>query len=183
MLQASDVGDTVDVVVTGGNLVVWCGHEPACADIPADAMNDQFDLARFQRAQDTGRVYEQAVTELRAGRKSGHWMWFVFPQIAGLGRSPTAQRYAISSLSEARAYLEHPVLGARLRECASILAATEGRTAPQILGDIDALKLRSSMTLFARAAPDPATFEAVLDRYFDGIADDATDARLATCAG
>jgi len=105
-------------------------------------------------------------------------MWFVFPQVAGLGLSATSMRYAISSLDEARAYLEHPVLGPRLVECAGALAGLSGRTAEQILGAVDAMKLRSSMTLFARAAPDDTIFRDVLDRYFDGVADERTDALL-----
>ncbi|MGC1284475.1 MAG: DUF1810 domain-containing protein, partial [Streptosporangiaceae bacterium] len=107
--------------------------------------------------------------------KTSHWMWFVFPQIAGLGFSPTAQRYAISSLDEARAYLAHPVLGPRLIECAGIVAATEGRTAEQIFGEIDAMKLRSSATLFLRAAPEEPVFGQVLGRFFDAEPDPATD--------
>ena len=123
-------------------------------------------LDRFVQAQDG--VYDDALAELTAGRKRTHWMWFVFPQIAGLGSSPTAQRYAIRSLDEARAYLAHPVLGPRLRECAQALLAVPGRSAHEILGHPDDMKLRSSMTLFARAAEDPAPFQAVLDRYYDG---------------
>jgi uncharacterized protein (DUF1810 family) len=123
-------------------------------------------LERFVESQDG--VYDDALAELTAGRKRTHWMWFVFPQIAGLGSSPTAQRYAIGSLDEARAYLAHPVLGPRLRECARALLALEGRSARDILGYPDDLKLRSSMTLFARAADDPEVFQAVLDRYYDG---------------
>jgi uncharacterized protein (DUF1810 family) len=124
------------------------------------------DLERFVSAQ--GGAYSDALAELRAGRKRTHWMWFVFPQIAGLGSSPTAQRYAIASLDEARAYLAHPVLGPRLRECAQALLAVDGKSAEEILGYPDDLKLRSSMTLFARAADDPDVFLAVLDRYYDG---------------
>jgi len=123
-------------------------------------------LDRFVEAQDG--VYDDALAELSAGRKRTHWMWFVFPQIAGLGSSPTAQRYAIASLDEARAYLAHPVLGPRLRACAEALLAVQGRSAREIFGSPDDLKLRSSMTLFARAADDPAPFQAVLDRYYDG---------------
>jgi uncharacterized protein (DUF1810 family) len=123
-------------------------------------------LDRFVSAQDG--VYPDALAEIRAGRKRRHWMWFVFPQFAGLGSSSTAQRYAIASLDEARAYLAHPVLGPRLRECVAALLAVEGRSAGDIFGYPDDLKLRSSMTLFARAADDPAAFEAVLDRYYDG---------------
>lgn len=130
------------------------------------------DVDRFVAAQDG--IYERALAELRAGNKRSHWMWFVFPQIAGLGGSPTARTYAISDLAEARAYLAHPVLGARLAECARALLAVEGRTAGQILGYPDDLKLRSSMTLFARAADDPALFQAVLDKYYGGEPDPAT---------
>jgi uncharacterized protein (DUF1810 family) len=138
-------------------------------------MDDPYDLARFVAAQDAHRTYDDATAELRRGRKTSHWMWFVFPQIAGLGFSPTAQRYAISSLDEARAYLAHPVLGPRLTECAGIVAATEGRTAEQIFGEIDAMKLRSSATLFLRAAPEEPVFREVLARFFDGVPDPATD--------
>jgi uncharacterized protein (DUF1810 family) len=134
------------------------------------------DLSRFVDAQE--RVYDDAVSELRAGRKTSHWMWFVFPQIAGLGRSPTAQRYAIASLSDAEAYVAHPVLGERLRECARVLTGLEGRSAEQVFGGLDALKLRSSMTLFARAAPDEPLFREVLDGYFAGEEDPATLQRL-----
>jgi uncharacterized protein (DUF1810 family) len=134
------------------------------------------DLDRFVDAQD--RVYRQVVEELRRGRKTSHWMWFVFPQVAGLGSSPTSRQFAIASLDEARAYLAHPVLGARLRECASLLLASRGSTADDIFGSIDARKLRSSMTLFHRAAPEDPVFQQVLDRYFDGQPDRATDERL-----
>jgi uncharacterized protein (DUF1810 family) len=139
---------------------------------------DRYGLRRFEQAQDDGDTYRAAVSELRSGRKTSHWMWFVFPQIAGLGRSPTAQRYAISSLDEARAYLEHPVLGPRLRESARVLTELTGPSAEEIFGPVDAMKLRSSMTLFARAAPEEPLFRQVLDRYFGGVADDATEARL-----
>ncbi|HST48289.1 DUF1810 domain-containing protein [Jatrophihabitans sp.] len=133
---------------------------------------------RFVQAQDAGGTYQRAVAELRQGRKVSHWMWFVFPQIAGLGQSPTSKRFAIGSLAEARAYLRHPVLGPRLVECAGILARRHDRSAQQIFGDIDAQKLRSSMTLFARAAPDEPVFTQVLARYYDGMADSATDQLL-----
>jgi len=132
------------------------------------------DLERFVQAQDQGGTYDRALTELRAGRKTSHWMWFVFPQIAGLGRSATAQRYAIESLDEARAYLDHPVLGPRLRGCAAVLTALSGSTAEQILGGIDAMKLRSSMTLFSLAAPGEAIFTEVLEHYFEGAPDEGT---------
>ena len=122
------------------------------------------DLERFVRAQDEHQTYDQAVRELRRGRKTSHWMWFVFPQVAGLGRSPMAQAYAIADLAGARAYLAHPILGPRLVECAEIILAHHGSTAAQIFGGIDAMKLRSSMTLFARAAEDQPVFAAVLDQ-------------------
>ncbi len=136
-------------------------------------------LARFRAAQEQGGTFERALAELRAGEKRSHWMWFVLPQLAGLGHSETSRRYALSSLAEARAYLEDPVLGARLRECAAALLEHDGLTAEQILGGVDALKLRSCMTLFARAEPAEPLFAAVLDRYFDGVPDAATDALLA----
>jgi uncharacterized protein (DUF1810 family) len=137
-------------------------------------MDDPFRLARFVMAQDAGGTYERAVAELRAGRKTGHWMWFVFPQIAGLGQSLTSRQYAISSLDEARAYLDHVVLGRRLRECAGILADLTGRSAEQIFGGVDAMKLHSSMTLFQRARPDERIFGQVLDQFFDGAPDTVT---------
>jgi uncharacterized protein (DUF1810 family) len=136
-----------------------------------------YDLERFVDAQQG--VYEGVVEELRRGRKTGHWIWFIFPQIAGLGRSPMSQHFAIASIDEARAYLAHPVLGARLRECAGLVLAIERRTAAEILGEIDAVKLRSSTTLFHRAAPDEPLFADVLDRFYGGVADAATDALLA----
>ena len=118
------------------------------------------------------------MAELRAGRKVSHWIWFVFPQIAGLGFSSMSQRYAISGLAEARAYLNDPVLGPRLTECASIVARTEGKTADEIFGPVDAMKLRSSMTLFAAVAPEDPVFATVLAKHFGGVPDDATLARL-----
>ena len=135
------------------------------------------DLERFVTAQDGGGTYRRAVAELRNGRKTGHWMWFVFPQIAGLGRSATAQAYAISDLAEAQAYLKHPVLGLRLVECAEIIASHRGHTAQQIFGGIDAIKLRSSMTLFAHADPEQPVFRQVIDQYF-GDPDPETESRL-----
>ncbi len=141
--------------------------------------DDPYDLERFVAAQDSDATVERAIEELRLGHKTSHWMWFVFPQIAGLAQSPTSRRFAISSLGEARLYLAHAVLGPRLIECAGIVARTEARSAVQILGDIDAQKLHSSMTLFVRAAPGEPVFQQVLDRYFDGQADAATDERVA----
>ena len=139
-------------------------------------MDDPYDLERFVAAQ--SGIYERALDEMRRANKTGHWMWFIFPQIAGLGFSDMAERYGISSLDEARAYLRHPVLGPRLRTCAGVVAETTGRTAEQILGGIDAMKLRSSTTLFLRAAPEEVVFATVLQRYFDGEPDPATDSRL-----
>jgi uncharacterized protein (DUF1810 family) len=137
--------------------------------------DDPFNLQRFVDAQEDSAIYARALGELRAGRKQSHWMWFVFPQIAGLGRSPMSQAYAIRGLDEARAYLEHPVLGRRLRECVeAVLAADPGASADQILGGIDATKLRSSLTLFARAAPEEPLFEAALARFFGGEQDPET---------
>jgi uncharacterized protein (DUF1810 family) len=142
-------------------------------------MADPYRLERFAAAQDRAGTYDRAVAELRAGRKQSHWMWFVFPQIAGLGSSPMAREFAIGSLAEARAYLTHPVLGPRLAECARILnAAVDGTTAAEIFGPVDAMKLRSSMTLFAAAAAAEQTFADVLARYFDGQPDQATLERL-----
>ena len=139
---------------------------------------DPYNLQRFVAAQDAGGTYDRAVAELRAGRKASHWMWFIFPQIAGLGRSPVSQLYAISSLGEARAYLAHPVLGARMAECAAILTGLAGRTAEQIFGELDALKLRSSITLFMHAAPGEPVFRQILDQYFGGLPDSATEQRI-----
>jgi uncharacterized protein (DUF1810 family) len=135
------------------------------------------DLERFVTAQDGGGTYRRAVAELRDGRKTGHWMWFVFPQIAGLGRSAMAQAYAISDLAEAQAYLDHAVLGPRLVDCAEIVASHSGISAEQIFGGIDAIKLRSSMTLFAHADPEQPVFRQVIDQYFAGP-DPETESRL-----
>ena len=139
------------------------------------------DLTRFVTAQADGGTYGTALSELRADRKRSHWMWFVFPQVAGLGRSSTAQHYAIADLDEARDYLEHTVLGPRLVECAETLTALPGDDAEAVLGGIDATKLRSSMTLFAHAATDDeqrAVFRAVLDKFFGGQDDPETLRRL-----
>lgn len=135
-----------------------------------------YDLERFVAEQE--RVYDRVLAELRQGRKTGHWIWFVFPQLAGLGFSDMSRRFGIASLDEARAYLAHPVLGARLRECAGIVLATRGRTAEEIFGPLDALKVRSCMTLFHRAAPEEPVFAEVLARCYGGVADEMTDARL-----
>jgi uncharacterized protein (DUF1810 family) len=149
--------------------------------VTSSILDDVSDLQRFLDAQ-LG-VYERALAELRRGQKTSHWMWFVFPQVEGLGFSAMSQRYAITSLDEAGDYLAHPVLGARLRECARALLAVDGRSAEQIMGGIDAVKLRSSMTLFHRAAPHDTAFADVLQRYFAGVPDDATDERLRHLGG
>lgn len=133
---------------------------------------DRFDLQRFVDAQEP--VYERVLGELRSGRKRTHWIWFVFPQLRVLGRSPTAQRFGISSLDEARAYLAHDVLGPRLRECARLVAQIDGSSIDDIFGWPDNLKVRSSMTLFIHAADDDDVFRAVLDKFYDGIQDPAT---------
>lgn len=138
-------------------------------------MSDPFDLQRFVDAQ--AGVFDAALAELRAGRKRTHWMWFVFPQIAGLGSSAMAQAYAISGLPEARAYLAHPVLGPRLRAVTEAVNAVEGRSAHEIFGSPDDLKFRSSMTLFARASEE-AVFRGALAKYFGGAEDPLTAARL-----
>ena len=133
-------------------------------------------LDRFVEAQ--AGVWTQALAELKAGRKTSHWMWFVFPQIAGLGRSETARFYAIADVAEARAYLAHPLLGARLREAAQALLTHRGQSAEAVLGGIDAIKLRSSMTLFEAVAPDEPVFAAVLDAFFSGQRDPETVRRI-----
>jgi uncharacterized protein (DUF1810 family) len=135
-------------------------------------------LQRFVDAQAQAGTYQRALAELEAGRKTSHWIWFVFPQIVGLGSSEMTRTYAIGSLAEAKAYLDHPVLGPRLRECTRALLALTGRTTREILGEIDAVKLRSSMTLFAHATPGEPLFREVLERYYDGSEDPETERRL-----
>jgi uncharacterized protein (DUF1810 family) len=137
---------------------------------------DPFNLERFVEAQ--ARVYDQVRRELKAGRKESHWMWFIFPQIAGLGQSPTSIRFAIGSMDEARAYLAHAVLGPRLKECSRLTLDVEGRTAREIFGAIDEMKFRSSMTLFAKAAPEEDVFKRCLEKYFAAEPDPATLARI-----
>ncbi|MHA7143468.1 DUF1810 domain-containing protein [Arthrobacter sp. TmT3-37] len=141
-------------------------------------MTDPYDLARFVDAQDAHGTYDQALAELRNGRKTGHWMWFVFPQVAGLGSSPTSVRYAIGSLEEARAYIAHRVLGPRLMESVHALLNLQGGDPVAVLGGIDARKLQSSMTLFDRAGPQEPWFRALLDRYYAGAEDEATTSIL-----
>lgn len=137
---------------------------------------DPYHLQRFVDAQDS--VYEAVCLELRDGYKRGHWMWFIFPQIKGLGHSDMANRFAISSREEAAAYLQHPMLGHRLRECTRLVSGVEGRSAEEIFGSIDALKFRSSMTLFASATPDNEIFRDALRKYFGGEVDRSTLERL-----
>lgn len=139
-------------------------------------MSDPYDLARFLAAQD--RHYAQVLTELRGGRKTSHWMWYIFPQIRGLGSSETSRFYAISSLAEAKAYLAHPILGPRLLACTALVNEVANRSIIDIFGDIDAMKFRSSMTLFREASADGDAFRAALDKYFDGKPDDLTLAAL-----
>jgi uncharacterized protein (DUF1810 family) len=134
--------------------------------------SDEYDLDRFVKAQEPD--YARALSELRGGRKRSHWMWYVFPQLRGLGFSPMAQRYGLSGLSEARAYLDHPVLGERLHECAEAVLAIEGASAHDIFGSPDDLKLRSSATLFAEASSRESVFERLLEKFFDGERDTAT---------
>ncbi|MEO8373164.1 MAG: DUF1810 domain-containing protein [Candidatus Solibacter sp.] len=139
-------------------------------------MNDPYNLQRFVDAQDP--VFEQVCSELRAGNKQGHWMWFVFPQIKGLGHSWTAKKFSISSLDEAAEYLRHPILGPRLRECARLVKLVEGRSALEIFGYPDTLKFRSSMTLFAHATTDHDVFVDALQKYYGGERDRLTLAQL-----
>jgi uncharacterized protein (DUF1810 family) len=135
-------------------------------------MADAYDLDRFLKAQED--AYDTALDELKAGRKRSHWIWFVFPQMAGLGHSPTAQHYGIGSLEEAQAYLAHPILGARLHECLKALQLLETNDAKEVFGDLDAMKFRSSLTLFAEADPGDAIIEAALDLWFGGAKDEKT---------
>jgi uncharacterized protein (DUF1810 family) len=144
--------------------------------VSGNEMNNPYDLQRFVDAQDP--VYDKVRSELRDGRKNSHWMWFIFPQIDGLGSSPMTRKFAISSLAEATAYLEHPILGARLTECTKLVNLVEGRPIEQIFGYPDDLKFRSSMSLFAHATPDNRVFVDALRKYFGGEFDPATLERL-----
>ncbi|MFB9320520.1 DUF1810 domain-containing protein [Cryptosporangium minutisporangium] len=141
-------------------------------------MDDPYRLERFVSAQNSGHGYDAVLAELHAGEKVSHWMWYVFPQVQGLGSSAMAQQYAVSSGDEARAYLAHPVLRARLLAAVDALLGVEGRSITRILGPVDAMKLRSSMTLFAAADPDEPAFRQILDKYFHGQTDDRTVALL-----
>lgn len=138
--------------------------------------DDPFSLERFASAQEG--LYESVCRELKQGRKRSHWMWFIFPQLDGLGRSSTAKHYAIKSLDEAEAYLAHPVLGSRLLECCQLILGVEGKSATDIFGFPDDVKLRSSMTLFAETSDSPSEFQAVIDKYFGGHPDERTIALL-----
>src|SRR3954464_2986078 len=151
------------------------------SDGDGDDDGDPHDLQRFVEAQ--RGVMDGVLRELRAGRKTGHWIWFVFPQLAGLGRSGIARHYGIRSIEEARAYLRHPVLGDRLRDCVSALLATEGSTAEEALGPADAMKVRRPMTLFRRVAPDDTLFPALLVKWYGGVPDPLTDQLLADAGG
>lgn len=142
------------------------------ADDQANTDGDPHGLSRFVAAQEG--IYAQALAEIRAGRKTSHWMWFVFPQRAGLGSSPTARLYAVQSLAEARAYLGHPVLGPRLAECAAAAAGIDGKSAAEVFGSPDDLKLRSCATLFAAVSPPGSVFERLLDKFFEGRPDERT---------
>lgn len=141
------------------------------------ATDDPHDLARFLKAQDDD--YRQALGEIQSGRKRSHWMWYIFPQFDGLAFSSTSKYYAIKSVDEARAYLDHPVLGTRLRECAEAVMGVEGRTAGEIFGSPDDLKLRSSATLFAAVSEAGSVFERLLAKYYQGHRDEKTIALLA----
>ena len=146
---------------------------------PKSPGDDEFNLTRFVTAQEG--TYDRALLEIRRGRNASHWMWFIFPQLRGLGRSSMAQRFAISCLEEARQYLCHPVLGPRLKECLAALQDLVGTTAEQVFGPVDAMKLRSSLTLFAEAAGPDSIYAAALDRWFRGVKDDKA-MRLLACA-
>ena len=170
----------------------WCGavpwkrrvaahHVHACPSTGNEPMTDPHDLERFLRAQEDS--YAPALAELRSGRKRSHWMWFVFPQLAGLGRSEMALRYGIRDADEARAYLRHPLLGARLLECGNAALGIDGSSAEEVFGSPDDLKLRSSATLFASVSPDASVFHRLLDRYFEGRGDERTIAMLQRAAG
>jgi uncharacterized protein (DUF1810 family) len=139
-------------------------------------MDDPFDLQRFLDAQ--APIYQRVEAELRAGEKRSHWMWFIFPQVRGLGGSATSRHFAIASREEAAAYLAHPVLGTRLRDCTRLVNAVQGRTAHQIFGNPDCMKFRSCMTLFAAMAPEEPVFQEALTKYYDNAPDQATLARL-----
>lgn len=138
---------------------------------------DRYNLQRFVEVQNP--VYKRVLAELREGRKRTHWMWFIFPQIRGLGQSEIAQRFSIGSLHEAEAYLAHPILGSRLRECTELVSEVQSRAIEEIFGYPDHLKFRSSMTLFAQAAPGEKAFADAIDKYFDGVPDEFTISRLA----
>ena len=142
----------------------------------SQSSSDPFHLERFLLAQD--RVYRRVLSELKAGGKTSHWMWFIFPQIRGLGRSPISIEYAIASRDEARAYLQHPLLGPRLRECTQLVLQVEGRSALEVFGEPDDIKFRSSMTLFAQASTDDDIFQRALEKYFGGVPDRLTLDRL-----
>ena len=156
---------------------LWSPSTDRIAECSVTAMSDPSNLDRFVQAQNP--VLDQVRAELGAGCKRTHWMWFVFPQLSGLGHSPTARYYALGSLAEARAYLEHPVLGPRLIECTELVNKVDGRSINQIFGSPDDMKFRSSMTLFACAQPGASVFRAALDKYFGDVPDPLTTEMLA----
>ena len=143
---------------------------------PSQSDHRPYDLQRFVLAQDP--VFERVLAELRAGMKTSHWMWFIFPQIRGLGRSPVSLEYAIASREEAQSYLQHPILGPRLKECTRLVLEVEGRSVEEIFGSPDDMKFRSSMTLFAQVSPDDDIFQRALQKYFAGVPDRLTFERL-----
>jgi uncharacterized protein (DUF1810 family) len=142
------------------------------SSIDSRGTDDPYDLRRFLQAQEDD--YDQALSEIRSGRKRTHWMWYIFPQIDGLAVSSTAKHYSIKSVEEARAYLDHPVLGPRLLECAAAAVGVEGRSATEVFGSPDDLKLRSCATLFACVSPPGSVFERLLGRYYGSVRDDKT---------
>jgi len=157
--------------------LLWDGCEVNAAEVGrAVYMEDPFNLQRFVDAQIS--TYATALSELKSGAKRSHWIWFIFPQVDGLGFSAMSKRYAINGLDEARAYLAHPVLEPRLRECGEAVLMVDGKTATQIMGSPDDMKLHSSMTLFAHVSDEGTVFHQVLDKYFDGVADEATLRRI-----
>jgi uncharacterized protein (DUF1810 family) len=156
--------DGIESLAPPGNYISICTM--------SDSSSDPFNLTRFVKAQEGS--YAAAIAELRAGEKQSHWMWFIFPQVAGLGNSSMAQRYAIQSRAEAVAYLAHPILGPRLRECAEALRSVDGRSAEQIMGYPDDIKLKSSLTLFGEVSPPGSIFECLLEKYYEGSRDSKT---------
>lgn len=163
-----------ETVVAGKEPLIVIGAIAGGSHAPA--ANDLYDLERFVTAQDS--VYERVVAELRAGQKRGHWIWFIFPQLKGLGQSAMSMEFGIASRAEAQAYLQHPQLGPRLRECTELVLNVDGRSSAEIFGDVDSMKFRSCMTLFSKATGIDSIFDRALQKYFDGQADSLTLQRL-----